>query len=478
MMDSSGPASMNVYRASPVPLPSLHVTQYLSHHPSVQPVLHLVPRRLGIGGGAGGGGGGGASGSGHASPSGSHKRSASVMESHSPSSPSMHAHFHSGMGGLSPHHHSHLFSPHHAASSPFGASTPSASGFDVLLVEDVRVAQRIAARALQSAGYRVDVASSGEAAVERFKLHADSLRIVLMDINLPGMSGVEATEAIRAWERQWLAASTRRNSSSNSSSSVAAGGDGSAAGADATMLPAGSGLLAPPSLISAVALAKSPVVIFGLTGNTESGNLRLYEQSGMNGCISKGSILGHAVRAAMESVSRNPGMFIHLSGSSTQHHASSSAAAAGLITATIHPAALPASAATTSALSPASSSTLSTSNSPLPMLRLTSNASLPGSGGGGGGGEGGGRGISRSGGLGSAGHGMMCDGCSSCETTGQCRCATTCGCSCACCTCSNDRASECSTSSKRARLSEPEGSNPAGTGQQRASENQDDNMQT
>ena len=59
------------------------------------------------------------------------------------------------------------------------------------LVEDVRVSQRIAAAALTRAHYKVEVASDGESAVDKYRQHSATLRIILMDIHLPGISGIE-----------------------------------------------------------------------------------------------------------------------------------------------------------------------------------------------------------------------------------------------------------------------------------------------
>lgn len=54
----------------------------------------------------------------------------------------------------------------------------------VLLVEDVRVSQKVAQKNLEKMGYRVDVADTGEAAVTKFKKSADQLKLVLMDIGV------------------------------------------------------------------------------------------------------------------------------------------------------------------------------------------------------------------------------------------------------------------------------------------------------
>lgn len=141
-------------------------------------------------------------------------------------------------------------------------STGGGSNADLLLVEDVRVSARIAQQSLTRANYRVDVASDGESAVQKFKSHSNNIRIILMDINLPGISGIEATEQIRRYERD--------NNITNN------------------------------------------VIIFGLTGNVDEDNLRLYQQSGMNGCIVKGKLLPDAVQQGVKQIQLNPTTFVNL----------------------------------------------------------------------------------------------------------------------------------------------------------------------
>jgi signal transduction histidine kinase/DNA-binding response OmpR family regulator len=69
----------------------------------------------------------------------------------------------------------------------------------VLLVEDNAVNQTLAVRLLEKRGYSVILADEGRAAVEAFE--ENQFDLVLMDIQMPGMDGFEATAAIRAKEK-------------------------------------------------------------------------------------------------------------------------------------------------------------------------------------------------------------------------------------------------------------------------------------
>jgi PAS domain S-box-containing protein len=75
---------------------------------------------------------------------------------------------------------------------------PSGSSLRVLLAEDNPVNQTLATRILEKLGHKVQVASNGKEAVERAQ--AGELDLVLMDVQMPEMDGLEATAAIRAAE--------------------------------------------------------------------------------------------------------------------------------------------------------------------------------------------------------------------------------------------------------------------------------------
>jgi CheY-like chemotaxis protein len=68
----------------------------------------------------------------------------------------------------------------------------------VLLVEDNKINQKIARFNLEKVGYRVSVAENGHDAVMKYK--NGNFDLILMDVLMPVMNGIKATEHIRAIE--------------------------------------------------------------------------------------------------------------------------------------------------------------------------------------------------------------------------------------------------------------------------------------
>jgi CheY-like chemotaxis protein len=66
----------------------------------------------------------------------------------------------------------------------------------ILLVEDHPVNQKLAMTLLQRMGYAADLAKDGQQAVEA--VAATPYALVLMDMQMPVMDGIEATRIIRA----------------------------------------------------------------------------------------------------------------------------------------------------------------------------------------------------------------------------------------------------------------------------------------
>ncbi len=71
---------------------------------------------------------------------------------------------------------------------------------NVLLVDDEIINQKVGCTILQKFGLEVDLAVNGKDAVKMVKQH--SYDLILMDIQMPEMSGYKATEMIRTWENK------------------------------------------------------------------------------------------------------------------------------------------------------------------------------------------------------------------------------------------------------------------------------------
>jgi two-component system sensor histidine kinase/response regulator len=72
-------------------------------------------------------------------------------------------------------------------------------GVRILLAEDNLVNQRVAVRILEKHGYDVVVAGNGHEALA--VLERENFDLILMDLQMPGMGGLEATAAIRKMEK-------------------------------------------------------------------------------------------------------------------------------------------------------------------------------------------------------------------------------------------------------------------------------------
>jgi CheY-like chemotaxis protein len=78
------------------------------------------------------------------------------------------------------------------------ATGPTPGGQEtILLVEDDRFVRKVMRRQLVQAGYQVVEAVDGDEAVRQFGQHRAEVGLLVLDVNLPGRSGLEALRQIR-----------------------------------------------------------------------------------------------------------------------------------------------------------------------------------------------------------------------------------------------------------------------------------------
>lgn len=71
---------------------------------------------------------------------------------------------------------------------------------NILVVEDNKINQMITKKILTKMNLKCEIVDNGEAAVEKIK--ANNYDIVLMDIHMPGISGIEATKIVRSFDKE------------------------------------------------------------------------------------------------------------------------------------------------------------------------------------------------------------------------------------------------------------------------------------
>lgn len=86
-----------------------------------------------------------------------------------------------------------------SAPAPAPSPEPSLKSQRILLVEDTPINQTLETILLQRMGYEVSIANNGIEAIEAFS--TQEFDLILMDIHMPEMGGVEAAEIIRTLEK-------------------------------------------------------------------------------------------------------------------------------------------------------------------------------------------------------------------------------------------------------------------------------------
>ena len=97
------------------------------------------------------------------------------------------------------------------------------SGAKILVVDDEPQIRRMMRATLTSSGHQVDEARTGEEALEKFREFLPDL--VLLDLNMPGMGGVEACKSIRDGSDVPIIILTVRNTEKEKVEALDAGAD-------------------------------------------------------------------------------------------------------------------------------------------------------------------------------------------------------------------------------------------------------------
>jgi two-component system KDP operon response regulator KdpE len=97
------------------------------------------------------------------------------------------------------------------------------SGAKILVVDDEPQIRRMMRATLTGSGHQVDEARTGEEALERFREFLPDL--VLLDLNMPGMGGLEACRAMRSGSDVPIIILTVRNAEKEKVEALDAGAD-------------------------------------------------------------------------------------------------------------------------------------------------------------------------------------------------------------------------------------------------------------
>jgi signal transduction histidine kinase/CheY-like chemotaxis protein len=140
---------------------------------------------------------------------------------------------------------------------------------NILVVEDNVVSQKMVSTMLKKLGYIVSVAENGQVAVDMVR-SGSRYDVILMDVQMPIMDGIEATRMIR---RDRMMQQQQRSSSSSH-----------------------------PNNTTNTKEEEDSLIILGLTAAYENSDLDYYKSIGMNGCIGKPirlEGLNHAICSAV-----------------------------------------------------------------------------------------------------------------------------------------------------------------------------------
>jgi len=111
------------------------------------------------------------------------------------------------------------------ATEPLTAG-PRERSLQILVADDDPINRQIAQRLLERLGHRVRTVADAAAVVEAWRHGLDD--VILMDLEMPGLDGVEATRAIRrvpGARRPWIIAASAHDAAERRASSLGTGMD-------------------------------------------------------------------------------------------------------------------------------------------------------------------------------------------------------------------------------------------------------------
>jgi PAS domain S-box-containing protein len=85
----------------------------------------------------------------------------------------------------------------HPSPTPLATTPIQGQGAQVLVVEDDQHVQLTTRSLLETHDYIVSIANNGEEALEVYRQHQNDIQLVLLDITMPGMSGIELIERLK-----------------------------------------------------------------------------------------------------------------------------------------------------------------------------------------------------------------------------------------------------------------------------------------
>lgn len=91
-------------------------------------------------------------------------------------------------------------SPHNGGGQALMETEPIRPAFrpGVLVVDDEELVRSVLEMGLTRSGFTAWVAKSGEEAVEQYRAHRDEIALVLLDVRMPGMNGLQTLIALQA----------------------------------------------------------------------------------------------------------------------------------------------------------------------------------------------------------------------------------------------------------------------------------------